>query len=391
MQFLSLYIHWPFCKKKCPYCDFNSHVQDFIQHEDWLNAYLNQLDYFNDILSGKRIKSLFFGGGTPSLMSPVIPEKIIDKLSDFLEPDAEITLEANPTSSDKNKFRDFRAAGINRLSIGVQSLLASELKFLGRDHSSSDAIKAIEAASTIFNRYSLDLIYARPNQTLKAWQAELLEALRYSAGHISLYQLTIEQGTPFYAQHKKKVFTMPEHSLAADMFELTNDLLAAHGLIQYEISNYAKPGHECRHNLCYWKYDEFLGIGPGAHSRVKLGGSSLYHSTVMSYKPEKWLAQVKLNGNAIHQSQKLSISEMATEYILMGLRLRDGLSMSDFKHKFDHSLMPFLNQDKLQYFALQDLLEYSQDHIKLKPRGKIILDHIACEILTKVLTSKTAA
>jgi putative oxygen-independent coproporphyrinogen III oxidase len=219
MQFLSLYIHWPFCKKKCPYCDFNSHVQDFIQHEDWLNAYLNQLDYFNDILSGKRIKSLFFGGGTPSLMSPVIPEKIIDKLSDFLEPDAEITLEANPTSSDKNKFRDFRAAGINRLSIGVQSLLASELKFLGRDHSSSDAIKAIEAASTIFNRYSLDLIYARPNQTLKAWQAELLEALRYSAGHISLYQLTIEQGTPFYAQHKKKVFTMPEHSLAADMFD----------------------------------------------------------------------------------------------------------------------------------------------------------------------------
>jgi oxygen-independent coproporphyrinogen-3 oxidase len=382
MQSLSLYIHWPFCKKKCPYCDFNSHVQNFIQQEDWLNAYLSQLDYFSDVISGKLIKSVFFGGGTPSLMTPVIPEKIIAKLSKFLDPDAEITLEANPTSSDKNKFRDFKDAGINRLSIGVQSLLASSLKFLGRDHSAGEAIKAIEAASIIFDRYSLDLIYARPNQTLQSWRAELLEALKYSAGHISLYQLTIEQGTPFYAQHKKKVFTMPEQALAADMFDLTNDLLITHGLTQYEISNYARPGHECRHNLCYWQYNEFLGIGPGAHSRVKLDGSDLYQSMVMSYNPDKWLAQVKLNGNAIHRSQKLSLGEMATEYVLMGLRLHEGLEVAAFERKFGHSLEPFLNHDKLLQFASQNLIEYSQDHIKLKPRGRIIMDHIACEVLT---------
>ena len=292
---IAIYIHWPFCKSKCPYCDFNSHVREKIDEKSWFDAYITEISFFADKIVGKNITSIFFGGGTPSLMNPKLVEKIIlelEKIGKFVD-NIEITLEANPTSIEAQKFQDFKTAGINRVSIGIQSFNEEGLKFLGRTHSKNEAIEALEIAGNIFSNYSFDLIYARPNQSIKNWENELLSALKLAKNHLSLYQLTIEKGTSFFNDYRDKKFTMPSDVLAASMYELTREITKAHGFVDYEISNYAKQGFESKHNLSYWNYDEYLGIGPGSHSRIDK------YAMMMIHNPENLLAKVKTDNNGI--------------------------------------------------------------------------------------------
>ena len=314
-------------------------------------------------------------------MNPEIVNKIINKLSTQLDNSCEITLEANPTSFEIKKFNDFKAAGINRVSIGIQSLIEEDLKFLGREHSSLEAKKSIEAASKIFDNYSIDLIYARPNQTIELWEEELSEALSYANNHISLYQLTIEKGTPFFSMYQKKEFDMPTNELAASMYEFTNSFLDKKGLKQYEISNYAIPGFESKHNLCYWQYDEFLGIGPGAHSRIKYDKSPYYSSLMMYHKPQKWLNEVLSNSNPIQQNIKLNLEDSAKEFIIMGLRLNSGINFMDFKRKFGENIIEFLNLDRIKYFVDNNLLQYENNIIKIKQSGRLLLNYIITGIM----------
>lgn len=378
---LSIYIHWPFCKKKCPYCDFNSHVSNDVNHDRWLKAYLQEIEYFKEFIGKKQINSIFFGGGTPSLMDPQSIEKIIDKINQISAfENIEITLEANPTSIEAQKFKDFKNAGINRVSIGIQSLNDDALKFLGREHSSSEAIGAVKVAASVFDNYSIDLIYARPEQTLQEWKTELNQALQYAKNHISLYQLTIEKGTDFYAQHRDGAFTMPEQERALELYEATNEALAIQGFDRYEISNYAKPGFESQHNLSYWRYIEYLGVGPGAHSRVQLNGEKL-SSMVMLHNPEKWLGHVEKSQHGIQQLNALTIEEVASEYVLMGTRLEEGLSLSNFTSRFGRDLNDFLDGDRLDFFAKNNLLMYDNNKLKLTNKGKTLLNYISAQIL----------
>jgi len=267
-----VYIHWPFCKSKCPYCDFNSHVSDSVDHNAWAKSYAHEIDHVASMTGQREVTSIFFGGGTPSLMKPQTVEHILNHLCTVwnVSKDIEITLEANPTSIEADKFSDFKAAGINRVSVGVQSLRDSDLKFLGREHSAKEAIGAIKIANDIFERVSFDLIYARPEQTIESWREELTEALEYANGHLSLYQLTIEQGTPFYAMEARGDFRIPEADQAGEFYEVTQEILNAAGLPAYEISNHAAKGQESAHNLTYWRYGDYAGIGPGAHGRLTL-------------------------------------------------------------------------------------------------------------------------
>ncbi len=267
---LSIYVHWPYCLSKCPYCDFNSHLSDAIDHNIWLTSYIRELEFFSSIISNKQIKSVFFGGGTPSLMKPSVIAGILQKIAGLaiINDHTEITLEANPTSFEIEKFKEFKLAGINRVSIGVQALNEKDLIALGRKHNTAQAKKAIEVASQLFPKSSFDLIYARSEQTLSDWQNELESAMELTSGHISLYQLTIEKGTPFYKLFHDGTLTLPDSDLAADMYEYTTSYLSSKGYNRYEISNYAMQGHESIHNLAYWHYKNYLGIGPGAHSRV---------------------------------------------------------------------------------------------------------------------------
>ena len=286
---ISIYVHWPFCLAKCPYCDFNSHVAETINHDVWLKSYLQELDYFSSIFGGKYIKSIFFGGGTPSLMEPRVVQGIIEKISSLaiINNNTEITLEANPTSFEINKFKEFRTSGINRVSIGVQALKNKDLLKLGRQHDTGAARQAIIQANNIFDKVSFDLIYARSDQTLKEWQMELMEACELASGHISLYQLTIEKGTAFYKLFHDGKLSLPNNDLAAQMYEWTTEYLATQGYTRYEISNYAKDSYECVHNLTYWNYQSYLGIGPGAHSRIISKNSVC--SIMMYHNPAKVL------------------------------------------------------------------------------------------------------
>ncbi|OFW95926.1 MAG: coproporphyrinogen III oxidase, partial [Alphaproteobacteria bacterium RIFCSPHIGHO2_12_FULL_45_9] len=265
-----IYIHWPFCKSKCPYCDFNSHVSEAIDHKRWMQSYLKEIDYWANLTEGRVVDTVFFGGGTPSLMQSETVAEILAHIQKKwrVSNDWEVTLEANPTSFETEKFRDFYAAGVNRVSIGVQSLYEADLKFLGREHSPDQARFAIAEAQKIFPRVSFDLIYARPKQTLDAWRTELSEALQMASGHLSMYQLTIERGTPFHTRHARGEFKIPEQDLAADLYDVTQDMMGQAGYPAYEISNHAIVGQESRHNLIYWRYDDYVGVGPGAHGRL---------------------------------------------------------------------------------------------------------------------------
>ena len=328
---LALYVHWPFCLAKCPYCDFNSHVRDRIPQARFAAALRRELAFEAARLGRRPLASIFFGGGTPSLMDPdTVAALIADSLGYFdAPPSIEITIEANPTSVELQKLESFRRAGINRLSLGVQALDDTALRFLGRQHSAAQAIAALESARATFPRLSFDLIYARPGQTLPAWRAELRQALALAADHLSLYQLTIEPGTAFEALHRNGTLTMPGEDLAAALNDATTEAAAEAGLLAYEISNYAAPGAESRHNLAYWRYNDYAGIGPGAHGRISLGGELL--ATRRHRAPEPWAERVERDGHGTTAEEPVTPAERAREALLMGLRLTEGIDLHRFE------------------------------------------------------------
>lgn len=378
---LSIYIHWPFCLSKCPYCDFNSHVANIIDHNQWLKSYETEIEYFKDIIQNKYIKSIFFGGGTPSLMNPIIVEGIINKISNLaiIDNQTEITLETNPTSFETEKFKAFKSAGINRVSIGVQSLKEDDLKKLGRTHDALQAIKTIEAANTIFSRVSFDLIYARSGQQLKDWQIELKQAMQLATSHISLYQLTIEKGTPFYKLFHDGHLILPHSDEAAEMYEWTNYYLESKKYFRYEISNYAQVKHECLHNLTYWNYNNYLGIGPGAHSRI-IDASSSVSAIMMWHKPEKWLDSVKTKNVGIQTNAKLTNQEIIEETLMMGLRLSKGINISTLEQKVNVKLENILDINNLKHYQALDLIRLDEN-IYLTDKGLMLHSYIVPRLI----------
>lgn len=382
MQPISIYIHWPFCLSLCPYCDFNSHISSTIDHDLWLNAYKQEISYFKKKLSGRKIQSIFFGGGTPSLMHPKTVESIINLLSNIglVSNKTEITLEANPTSYETEKFKEFKSAGINRVSIGVQSLKADSLKILGRKHTNKEAISAINSASKIFDRYSFDLIYAIPNQTLEDWQNELSNAIKLANGHISLYQLTIEKGTPFYQIFKSGQMQLPSNDSSANMYEWTNEFLKEQDYYSYEISNYAQSGNECLHNLAYWNYNEYLGIGPGAHSR--LHGNDSINAVMMLHKPEKWLQNISQKNHGIQTNTSLSRNELIEEIIMMGTRLKKGMNLYTFRKLTGINFDDVLNKKSFSHFQKCNLVFKSDTHFGLTNTGLLLHNYLVPRLIS---------
>ncbi len=323
-----VYVHWPFCASKCPYCDFNSHVRAGGPDEArFLAAFLRELEQWAELAPGRRVGSVFFGGGTPSLMDPATVGAVLDAIARPwpLAAGAEITLEANPSSVEAARFRGYRAAGVNRVSLGVQSLDDGALRWLGRLHTAAEALAAIAVARSAFDRFSFDLIYARPGQTLEAWRAELGRTLALAGAHLSLYQLTIEPDTPFAALHARGKLKMPDGETGGAFYDLTQELTERAGLPAYEISNHAAPGEECRHNLLYWRYGEYAGVGPGAHGRLVLDGRR--RATAAERNPERWMAQVESRGHGLAEVVPLTPAEEADEALLMGLRLAEGIDL----------------------------------------------------------------
>ena len=424
MNNISIYIHWPFCLAKCPYCDFNSHVASPPNHKLWLKSYQREIDYFGEIIKGKYIKSIFFGGGTPSLMEPFVVKGVIDKLGELgiINAETEITLEANPTSYEINKFIKFKLAGVNRVSIGVQSLRADDLQKLGRQHNVEEAKEAIKSAKDIFPRSSFDLIYARSSQTLSDWQEELIEAMELAGGHISLYQLTIEKGTPFYKLFKEGNLTLPSNHGAANMYEWTNSYLQSQGYKRYEISNYALAAQECKHNLVYWHYYDYLGIGPGAHSRlsnIQLDSLSIRgdefkseaalamvatehrrdpenslvsslandavagskDSMMMHHLPEKWLRMVEETGHGIQALQALTGQEMIEEFLMMGLRLPEGVTSTRFQQLTGFKLEEAINAKMAEYYMELGLVYWDKINLKLTDKGLLLHSYLVPRLL----------
>lgn len=382
MQPISVYIHWPFCLSLCPYCDFNSHIASTIDHDLWLNAYKQEINYFKEKLSGRQIQSIFFGGGTPSLMRPKTVENTIDLLSNIglISSTTEITLEANPTSYETEKFKEFKSAGINRVSIGVQSLKPEALEVLGRKHSKDEAISAIKSASKIFDRYSFDLIYAIPNQTLEDWKNELSNALELANGHISLYQLTIEKGTPFYQIFKSGQMQLPSNDSSANMYEWTNEFLKEKHYHSYEISNYAQSGNECIHNLAYWNYDEYLGIGPGAHSR--LHDNDCVKALMMLHKPEKWLKNVSQTNHGIQTNASLSQNELIEEIVMMGTRLNKGMNLNTFSKLTGIYFDDVLNKKNFTHFQKNDLVFKNSTNFGLTNSGLLLHNYLVPRLIS---------
>ncbi len=380
---ISIYVHWPFCLSLCPYCDFNSHLLQNIDYDLWARSYKAEIDFFKERITGKYIKSVFFGGGTPSLMPPQLVHSILNNLSSVgsITSNTEITLEANPTSYEAEKFQNFKHAGINRVSIGIQSLKDENLKFLGRNHNASEAIQVVKSAAEIFDRYSFDLIYALPNQTLQDWQTEVKEALQLASKHISLYQLTIEKGTPFYSLHKKKAFQLPSEDLAADMYEWTNEHLLQHGYNRYEISNYAHTGQESIHNLTYWNYEEYIGIGAGAHSR--LHNQDNIEAVMMINSPQKWFDGIAKFGNAIQSRTKLSEHDIVKEYLMMSTRLKTGLNEENFHAITGKKFTEILDPNNLVLYQEQGLITLKHNHLILTDKGLMLHNYIIAQLLRK--------
>ncbi|HET7850501.1 MAG TPA: radical SAM family heme chaperone HemW [Pseudolabrys sp.] len=321
-----VYIHWPFCLSKCPYCDFNSHVRHAaIDEARYVRAFESEVAATAARVPGRTVSTIFFGGGTPSLMQPATVEAILNAIGKHwtIANDAEVTLEANPTSVEATRFRGYRTAGVNRVSLGVQALDDSALKELGRLHTAQEALDAVAVARSIFERYSFDLIYARPRQTPQAWAAELKRAIAEAAEHLSLYQLTIEPDTPFAALHAAGKLAVPDDDTGRDLYDVTQEVCGAAGLPAYEISNHARPGAECRHNLVYWRGHEYAGIGPGAHGRLSIDGRR--YATETEKRPESWLMRVEARGHGLIVDDKLTAGEQADEFLLMGLRLAEGI------------------------------------------------------------------
>ncbi|MBU2653339.1 radical SAM family heme chaperone HemW [Acidomonas methanolica] len=373
---LALYVHWPFCLAKCPYCDFNSHVRDVIPQTRFRDALRRELAHDAARLGRRPLRSIFFGGGTPSLMEPETVARLIEDACTLFapEPDLEITLEANPTSVERTRLAAFRVAGINRLSLGLQSLRDDALRMLGREHSAAQAVAALETARALFPRFSFDLIYARPGQTEQDWEAELGEALTLAADHLSLYQLTIEPGTRFEALHRRGELSLPEEDQAAALYTLTGEVAARHGLQPYEVSNYALPGSESRHNLVYWRYQDYLGIGPGAHGRVTSEDGIL--ATRRHRAPEIWAERVEATGSGCTAETPLSGEERAREALVMGLRLSEGIDASRFETRTGRKLTDALDPAILEAALEEAYLEVTPAGLRATPEGRLRLESL---------------
>jgi len=373
-----IYVHWPFCASKCPYCDFNSHVRaGGIDEARYLRAYLSELRHWADLAPGRLVGSIFFGGGTPSLMSAATVGAILDEIGRLWSVDgtAEITLEANPSSVEAARFRGYRAAGVNRVSLGVQSLVDADLRALGRLHTVNEASTAINVSRETFERSSFDLIYARPGQTLAAWRAELGHALALAGSHLSLYQLTIEAGTPFAELHARGKLRIPEAEAAHDFYEATQELTEGAGLPAYEISNHAAPGEECRHNLLYWRYGEYAGIGPGAHGRIVTAGER--HATTTERQPERWAACVETAGHGVLERTPLSRAEQADEALLMGLRLSEGLDLGRLAAVSGLAPRPAAVDDLIGRGLLE---RWGKRRLRATRSGRIILNEVVLRL-----------
>jgi putative oxygen-independent coproporphyrinogen III oxidase len=367
---LGVYVHWPFCKSKCPYCDFNSHVRDGVDQSRWRSALLKELNQAAREAPDRRVETMFFGGGTPSLMEPETVGAVIARVKQLWDTaaDVEITLEANPTSVEASRFAALAQAGVNRVSLGVQALDAASLRFLGREHSADEAVEAIATARRHFARYSFDLIYARPGQTEEAWAAELERALALAGEHLSLYQLTIERGTRFFTDHARGAFTLPAGDQAAAMFELTQARLAAAGLPAYEISNHARPGAACRHNLIYWRYQDYVGIGPGAHGRFAEGPGK--RATRRASGPEAWLEAVEREGHGTAETTLVGGQDLVEEALMMGLRLAEGIDRAVFASMTGADPVAALGERRLAPLVKAGYLEVDVTHLKATAAGR---------------------
>ena len=369
-----LYIHWPFCAAKCPYCDFNSHVSRNIDHDAWSAAYVAEIQRLGAETRGRVLRSVFFGGGTPSLMAPETVGTILNQIHKTwpIANDLEVTLEANPTSVEAATFRDFNAAGINRVSMGIQALNDPDLKALGRQHSASEALAAFDVARTQFNRVGFDLIYGRQNQSLTDWKTELSHALRLGLDHVSLYQLTIEAGTAFGDRYAAgKLRGLPDDDLSADMYDLTQDICAAFDMPRYEVSNHAKDGSESRHNLIYWRYGDYVGIGPGAHGRLTLNGSRW--ATEQSQMPSAWLSAQDRESR-----DKLSADEQSSEMLLMGLRLAEGIGIE----RYASLAKKPLDETKIDTLVEMGMLRRKKSNIFVTDQGFRLLNGVLRTLLS---------
>ena len=378
---LALYVHWPFCRAKCPYCDFNSHVADDIDHQRFAAAYRRELEHMaRHYRQGRQLESIFFGGGTPSLMPPWLVATIIaDAESMFgFAPQIEITAEANPTSSEATLFKGFRDAGINRLSLGVQSLREDGLAFLGREHSATEAMGALRAARQIFDRVSIDLIYARQDQSIADWSDELAMALDLGLDHMSVYQLTIEAGTHFFTRTRRGECLTADDGLAADMYVATNRIMADAGLPAYEISNHARPGAECRHNLVYWQAEDWIGVGPGAHGRLTREGGRRGLATRRS--PAGWLESVEANGHAIETIVDDGLEDAVAERLMMGLRLASGVDLADLEARFGN-VTKLIDTDARDKLVAAGLLEADPGRLRVSEEGRLLLNQVLAALL----------
>ena len=373
-----IYVHWPFCAAKCPYCDFNSHVRhQAVDQERYVAAFKRELAHFAAWTPGRTVQSIFFGGGTPSLMLPATVERILEAIAGHwsMDPDAEISLEANPSSVEAERFRGYRAAGVNRVSMGVQALNDPDLRLLGRLHDVAGARRAIETARETFPRLSFDLIYARPGQTVAAWERELTEAISLAADHLSLYQLTIEEGTPFFALHKAGKLVVPEPDVGAEFYAVTQDVTDAHGLPAYEVSNHARPGAECRHNLVYWRYGDYVGVGPGAHGRLSLGATK--RATAIERHPETWLSHVEERGHGMVEDMPLNDEEQGDEYLLMGLRLVEGVDLLRYEKLASRRIDP----RRLDALLEHGMVEMLGNHrLRATRDGFFVLDAVVADL-----------
>ncbi len=381
---LALYFHWPFCLSKCPYCDFNSHIAKKIDQPRWAEQMIKEMHYMAELSqrSGNNICSIFFGGGTPSLMQPAVMKAIISAARDIFifDNDIEITMEANPTSVEAEKLNDFQKAGVNRLSMGIQSLDPDALSFLGREHSAQEALNALSQAKKIFTRVSADFIYALPKQTLANWQGELEEILSLDLQHLSLYQLTMEPGTAFYSRHKQGFITIPDADLARQFYDLTQDITDSAACPAYEISNHARLGEESRHNMVYWQAGDWLGIGPGAYGRFWKNG--IRTETQVRRNPDAWLNDVDKGGHGIEKINHDSLSDYAHEALMMGLRLRQGVDLSHIETRAPET-NKWLNHNALATIIEAGFIEKNMNNLRLTQSGRPLLNSILENIIIK--------
>jgi oxygen-independent coproporphyrinogen-3 oxidase len=373
-QPFGIYVHWPFCAAKCPYCDFNSHVRAKIEEDGWVDGIVRELEYTAALQGEDRsvVSTVFFGGGTPSLMSGRAVGRIIETIRRLWRTsnDIEVTLESNPASADAERFADYRAAGVNRLSLGVQALNDADLRMLGRLHNVTEAKRALALAQKSFDRVSLDLIYARPDQTVEAWRSELKEALAFGTEHLSLYQLTIEPATPFATLYRTGKLVIPDEDRAATLYETTQEMTEAAGRAAYEISNHASPGAEARHNLLYWRYGSYAGVGPGAHGRLDLSGKR--YATSTERLPERWRDQVLRNGHGLIEKSEIPDADAAREHLLMNLRLAEGLDLAAYRARWGTAP----DDARIAPLAEEGLIERTGDRLTATPRGRLVLNSV---------------